>query len=294
VAVRRSAKKPQKKESGLGFIIGLAVLLFLVGVLLFNRDRIARIAEAARSAEGTAKPVAAVPPEQPPAAAPAPAAQPAAPQQQPDKTSPEPSAAPAKPAPETTPPPAKPAEQKPVSVPPAATPQKPAPQAPAPAKPAPTPTAAPPAKKPPEKPAVQARERTLWFVKVGDDGVIERVKEIRSLPVSDSPLADSIGALMAGPSEAARKKGYSSLIPQGTKLLSATVRGATAYLSFSDQFQFNSYGIEGFAAQLRQIVWTATEFDTVKDVQILIEGRRVDYLGLEGIWIGSPIGRSTL
>ena len=269
------------------------MLLFLVGVLLFNRDRIARIAEAARSAEGTAKPVAVVPPEQPTAAAPA--AQPAPPQQkQPEVTAPAPTATPAKPAPETPPPAAKPAEQKPSSVPPAATPQKPATQTPAPVKPAPTPTAAPPAKKPPEKPAVQARERTLWFVKVGDDGVIERVKEIRSLPVSDSPLADSIGALMAGPSEAARKKGYSSLIPQGTKLLSATVRGATAYLSFSDQFQFNSYGIEGFAAQLRQIVWTATEFDTVKDVQILIEGRRVDYLGLEGIWIGSPIGRSAL
>lgn len=124
--------------------------------------------------------------------------------------------------------------------------------------------------------------------------MIERVKEIRPLPVNDSPLAEAIGALMTGPSESYRKRGYSSLIPQGTKLLSATIRGGTAYLSFSDQFQFNTYGIEGVAAQLRQIVWTATEFDTVKDVQILIEGRRVDYLGSEGIWIGSPIGRSSL
>jgi len=104
---------------------------------------------------------------------------------------------------------------------------------------------------------------------------------------------DALNALAAGPSPEERKKGYSSLIPAGTKLLSATVRGTTAYLSFNDQFQFNSFGIEGYAAQLRQIVWTATEFDSVKDVQFLIEGRRVDYLGAEGIFIGSPVGRDS-
>ncbi|MDR0448242.1 MAG: hypothetical protein LBH07_06195 [Treponema sp.] len=41
------------------------------------------------------------------------------------------------------------------------------------------------------------------------------------------------------------------------------------------------------------MVLTATEFNNVKDVQILIDGKRVDYLG-EGIWIGSPVGRNML
>jgi spore germination protein GerM len=84
-----------------------------------------------------------------------------------------------------------------------------------------------------------------------------------------------------------------SLIPSGVKVLSAAVRGATAYINFSEEFQFNSYGAEGYAAQLRQIVWTVTEFPTVQEVQVLIEGRRTDYLG-EGIWIGSPINREML
>jgi spore germination protein GerM len=71
------------------------------------------------------------------------------------------------------------------------------------------------------------------------------------------------------------------------------VRGSTAYISFSEEFQYNTFGVEGYAAQLRQIVWTVTEFTNVSDVQILIEGRRVDYLG-EGIWIGSPLDRDML
>jgi spore germination protein GerM len=138
------------------------------------------------------------------------------------------------------------------------------------------------------------RDRMLWFVRVESDGVIARVKVKRSISASDTPLVDALNAVMSGPNPEEKKKGVSSLIPAGTKLLSATVRGSTAYLSFNEQFQFNSYGIEGYAAQLRQIVWTATEFESVKDVQILIEGRRVDYLGSEGIFIGSPLTRDSI
>jgi spore germination protein GerM len=106
-------------------------------------------------------------------------------------------------------------------------------------------------------------------------------------------MLDALQALMQGPSIEEQRRDLISLIPQGTRILSAVVRGDTAYISFSEEFQFNTYGVEGYAAQLRQIVWTVTEFSTVKDVQILIEGRRVDYLG-EGIWIGSPVNRDTL
>jgi spore germination protein GerM len=106
-------------------------------------------------------------------------------------------------------------------------------------------------------------------------------------------MQDALNVLLSGPTAEERNRGIVSLIPQNTKLLSSLVRGATAYLSFSEDFLFNTYGVEGYAAQVRQIVWTATEFSTVSDVQILIEGRRVDYLG-EGVWIGSPLNRQSM
>ena len=144
------------------------------------------------------------------------------------------------------------------------------------------------------KPTTPMKDRTLWLVKIYDDGVISREKVKRSIQASDSPLTDAMAALLAGPSAEERKKGFTSLIPEGTKLISILVRGSTAYLNFNEQFQFNSHGIEGYVQQLRQVIWTATEFESVKDVQILIDGRRLDYLGPEGIQIGKPLGRDSI
>jgi len=56
---------------------------------------------------------------------------------------------------------------------------------------------------------------------------------------------------------------------------------------------YNHYGIEGYAGQLKQVVYTATAFPTVQDVQILIEGSKRDYLGGEGVFIGKPLSRNS-
>jgi hypothetical protein len=150
----------------------------------------------------------------------------------------------------------------------------------------------------PEKPAVQSppaqtRDRSIYFTQIDKDGQILRFKVSRKLAVSDSPLHDVLNALLAGPTSQELNRGVISLIPPNTRVLSAIVRGNTAYISFSEDFRFNTFGVEGYAAHLRFNVWAATEFYTVNDVQILIEGRRVDYLG-EGIWIGSPLIRQSL
>jgi spore germination protein GerM len=147
-------------------------------------------------------------------------------------------------------------------------------------------------KTPPQQQSVQTRDRTIYFANVGSDGQILHSKVTRKIPISDSPMQDVLNALLAGPTTAELSKGLLNLIPKNTRILSATVRGSTAYINFSEDFLFNTFGVEGYVAQLRQIVWTVTEFQNVKDVQILVEGRRLDYLG-EGIWIGSPISRQS-
>ncbi|WP_461248350.1 GerMN domain-containing protein, partial [Treponema sp. R6D11] len=146
--------------------------------------------------------------------------------------------------------------------------------------------------KPVQPPPVQTRDRAIYFANVGSDGQILHSKVTRKIPVSDSPMQDALNVLLAGPTAEELSRGLVNLIPKNTRILSATVRGNTAYISFSEDFLFNTFGVEGYVAQLRQIVWTVTEFQNVKDVQILVEGRRMDYLG-EGIWIGSPINRQS-
>ncbi|MCL2175059.1 MAG: GerMN domain-containing protein [Treponema sp.] len=141
-------------------------------------------------------------------------------------------------------------------------------------------------------PPVQMRDRPVYFTQVDNSGQILHTRVTRRIPVSQSPMQDALNILLTGPSSEELNRGIINLIPKNTRLLSATIHGSTAYISFSEDFIFNTFGVEGYIAQLRQIVWTVTEFSNVNDVQILIEGRRMDYLG-EGIWIGSPISRQS-
>jgi spore germination protein GerM len=137
------------------------------------------------------------------------------------------------------------------------------------------------------------RVATLYFIRVDDDGTISRHDVQRTVSVSDSPMSDALAALMAGPDADEISRGFISLIPSGTRLLSAQVRGSTAYLNFNDAFMYNRYGIEGYAGQLKQIVYTATVYPTVKDVQILIDGQKREYLGGDGVYIGKPLSRAS-
>jgi spore germination protein GerM len=141
--------------------------------------------------------------------------------------------------------------------------------------------------------SASTRSAFLYFVHIDDDGTIVRQEVKRQIPGSDSPLTDSLNALLGGPSSEEMRRHLVSLIPAGTKLLSAQVRGGTVFLNFNEAFMYNHYGIEGYAGQLKQVVYTATAFSTVQDVQILIDGERHDYLGGEGVYIGKPLSRSS-
>ncbi len=149
---------------------------------------------------------------------------------------------------------------------------------------------APPAAATAEKPA-PTRQATLFFVQIDSDGNVVRKQVTRDVPKTDSPMTEALKTLFAGPSAAEAKKGLRTLVPEGTKLLSATVKDGVASLNLSGEFQFNQFGIEGYIGQLAQVVFTATAFPTVNSVQFLIEGQRREYLGAEGVWIGTPLSR---
>jgi len=183
-------------------------------------------------------------------------------------------------------PPAKPPEKTPAEKPPAKPPEQPAtpPKTQAPATPPVTPPTTQPEKKPPE-----TRDRTIYFMRDGGSE-LTLAKVTRKLAVSDSPLIDCVNALIAGPTAEEQNRGIISLIPSNTRLINARVENNTVHLNFNEAFRYGTSGREGSAAQLQQIVWTATEFPNVNNVQFEIEGKIVDFL-VEGIMIRNPIGR---
>ena len=137
------------------------------------------------------------------------------------------------------------------------------------------------------------RKAVIYWVRVDADGKLVPKSAIRLLPKSDAPMSDALEALFAAPTVDELKQGVRTLIPPDTKLRSAWVRDGVAFINVSEEFQFNQYGIDGALAQLLQVVFTATEFSTVKSVQFLIEGQKKEYLGAEGVWIGTPLSRTS-
>jgi len=140
---------------------------------------------------------------------------------------------------------------------------------------------------------VRTRQSRLFFIFVQPDGAIQLKSIIREVQYADAPLTSTLEALLRGPTPAEVNQGLLSLLSPNTRLLKVYVREGTAYLDFSEAFRFNSLGKEGLAAQLKQVIYSATEFSTVKRVQILIEGKAADYLGPEGLYIGKPLGRDS-
>jgi spore germination protein GerM len=140
---------------------------------------------------------------------------------------------------------------------------------------------------------VEVRERSVYFMRMDANGLLVRTEEKRQMAHSSSPLRDTMNALLAGTTAAEEDRRITTLIPPGTMLLNAAMRGNTAVLNFNENFMFNSYGAEGYLAQLRQIIWTATEFPSVKNVQFLVEGQRIDFLG-DNIRLDQPISRDDL
>lgn len=141
--------------------------------------------------------------------------------------------------------------------------------------------------------ADQTRTASVYFIEVRDDGTIRPAAVQRTISFQDSPLTRTIETLLEGLSVDELNSGLLNLIPEGSRLLGIAVRGGVAYINFSDAFQFNRLGVEGAVAQLKQVVFSATEYATVEAVQFLIEGRQVDYLGGDGVFIGSPLNRDS-
>ncbi len=324
-APRRRAARAGSRRSGrgrtrtaaprvsVGYLFGTAVVLLVLTVFLINRVAIRDVMERTElvevlqrrmdSAAGREQP-SPLPPVYPaPVAGPAPRTSPDAPptapeagaDRQPAPVAPRVEAAPdaAPPAIDTAPAPAAapaPAEA-PVEAPETAAPQ-PAPPAPAAAVRQEAPRqAAPraPAANPAARPA--ARQHRVYFASVDSAGGIALTGVTRSAADSAAPLTETLATLLAGPDAGESGRGLITLIPPAVTLNRVYIRERIAYVDVSESFRFNRLGREGLDIQLQQVVYSATQFPNVEQVQILIDGRRIDYLGSEGAFVGEPIGR---
>ena len=92
---------------------------------------------------------------------------------------------------------------------------------------------------------------------------------------SDDKYTAALKSLLAGTTE----KGQTNVIPKKAKLRSVTVKDGVATVDFSKELEQNfSGGSTGEEMLVGSIVDTLTEFPEVQNVQILIDGAKVETL----------------
>lgn len=142
-----------------------------------------------------------------------------------------------------------------------------------------------------EKPNL--RKARLFFVSVNQEGEIQLTGVVRPVYYDNAPLRQTLLTLLEGQAGSELSSGLLTMIPQETSLRNVYVKGSTAFVDLSDQFRFNPLGQAGLTAAVQQIVYTATEFSNISEVQLLIEGERIEYLSSEGPLVGRPISRES-
>src|SRR5207344_2720721 len=80
-------------------------------------------------------------------------------------------------------------------------------------------------------------------------------------------------------------------IPDGTGLLGVTIKNGVATANLSTEFDSGG-GTTSLQYRLAQVVYTLTQFTTIKSVVFQIEGQTVSVFGSEGIVLDGPVGRA--
>ena len=103
-------------------------------------------------------------------------------------------------------------------------------------------------------------------------------------------LAAAVRELLAGPTEAERRTGLVTAIPDGTRLLGLRIANGVVLVDLSPQIESGG-GSSSMLGRVWQIVYTATQFPQAPRVRLLVDGHPRSALGGEGVVIDHPLSR---
>jgi sporulation and spore germination protein/immunoglobulin-like protein involved in spore germination len=100
----------------------------------------------------------------------------------------------------------------------------------------------------------------------------------------------ALEALLEMPDTAEQGAGVGSQVPAGTQVLGLTIDNGIATVDLTSEFESGG-GSASMNMRIAQIVYTLTQFPTVKGVLFELDGRSVDVLGGEGVIVDHPVTR---
>jgi germination protein M len=118
------------------------------------------------------------------------------------------------------------------------------------------------------------------------------VPVLREIPKTPAVGAAAMAALIAGPmgDELEGRPAMYTTIPDGTRFLGLTIDGGVATVNLSKEFDTGG-GSASVLGRLAQVVYTLTQFPTVKSVQFELDGEPATVFSGEGVLVDRPVGR---
>jgi len=127
--------------------------------------------------------------------------------------------------------------------------------------------------------AATGRMLKVYFVKG------EKIAVAGTPAAGDTAVATAaMTALLAGPQGVAAETGMTTAIPAGTRLLGLAIANLTATVDLTGSFQSGG-GSLSMQLRVAQVVYTLTQFPTVRRVEFKLDGTKVEAIGGEGLMV---------
>ena len=132
-----------------------------------------------------------------------------------------------------------------------------------------------------------------YFYLGGEPGSAGLVAVLREVPKTKAVATAAMNALLEGPTaDESAGRVITSAVPAGTQVLGLSIADGVATVDLSSEFEAGG-GSASVLNRLGQVVYTLTQFPTVKSVIFKIEGETVTVFGSEGIVLDGPVSRKT-
>ncbi len=151
----------------------------------------------------------------------------------------------------------------------------------------------PPSAGPSPRPSATPAETMIvraYFILRGDPGVEGIVPTLRVVPKTTGVARAAMEALLDSGTIRDAYRDISTAIPLGTKLLGISIRNGVATVDLSREFESGGGSASAFY-RLQQVLYTLTQFSTVRSVLFQVEGRTVTTFGSEGVVLDGPMER---
>jgi spore germination protein GerM len=129
-----------------------------------------------------------------------------------------------------------------------------------------------------------------YYVLNGEVGVAGLVPTLRVVPKTAGVARAAMDALLDSDKIRDTYPQISTAIPSGTKLLGISIKNTVATVDMSRDFESGGGSASAFY-RLGQVVYTLTQFSTVRSVLFQVEGETVTTFGPEGIVLEGPQAR---